>query len=71
MKLERVDAYQATEADWQSLRESGPSDFDGHTQFGEMSPAARLAWLDDAVLWVAENAKRCQPPRAPRSVAGN
>jgi len=27
-------------------------DYDGHTEFDRMSPAQRLAWLDEATLFV-------------------
>ncbi len=28
-------------------------DYDGHTEFARMTPAERLAWLDQAVLFIA------------------
>ena len=33
-------------------RRSRPEDYDGHTEFDRMSPAQRLAWLDEATLFV-------------------
>lgn len=34
------------------VRRSRPEDYDGHTEFGRMTPAQRLAWLDEATLFV-------------------
>ena len=42
----------ATASDWEVLRQSQPSDYDGHTGFDRMSPAARLEWLEAAVEFV-------------------
>jgi hypothetical protein len=35
-----------------AVRRSRPEDYDGHTEFDRMSPAQRLAWLDEATLFV-------------------
>jgi hypothetical protein len=43
----------ATTADWEAIRLSRPSDYDGHTGFAQMTPTARLAWLEDAVEFVS------------------
>lgn len=45
----------ATAADWDALKKSQPSDYDGHTGFERMSPDARLRWLDQAVEFVARH----------------
>ncbi|MBD3240793.1 MAG: hypothetical protein GF331_09430 [Chitinivibrionales bacterium] len=35
------------------VRESSPSDYDGHTEFGRLTMGERLDWLDAAVeLWL-------------------
>jgi len=36
----------------EAVRRSRPEDYDGHTEFDRMSPAQRLAWLDEATLFV-------------------
>ena len=36
----------------EAVRRSRPEDYDGHTEFDRMSPAQRLAWLDEAALFV-------------------
>ena len=46
-----------TGSDWEVLRRSRPSDYDGHTGFDQMTPAARLAWLETAVEFVATHAR--------------
>lgn len=51
-------SFQATPADWAVLRQCRPDAFDGHTGFDRLTPAARLAWLDTAVQFVAENKGR-------------
>jgi hypothetical protein len=35
------------------IAQSVPEDYDGHTEFSRMTPAQRLAWLDQAVLFIA------------------
>ena len=40
--------------DWAALKASNPRDYDGHTEFHRMTPAARLEWLDSAVEFVAQ-----------------
>lgn len=52
-----------TPSDWAVLRHSRPEDYDGHTGFERMTPAARLAWLETAVEFVSQHAKR--PPVTP------
>jgi len=32
-------------------------DYDGHTEFSRMTPAQRLAWLDQAVLFIQSRKK--------------
>jgi hypothetical protein len=34
------------------IARSQPTDYDGHTEFGRMTPAERLAWLDAAVAFI-------------------
>jgi len=46
--VETVAREQALEA----VRRSRPEDYDGHTEFDRMTPAQRLAWLDEATLFV-------------------
>jgi len=36
----------------EEVRRSRPEDYDGHTEFDRMTPAQRLAWLDEATLFV-------------------
>jgi len=52
--------FHATQRDWAVLRQSQPSDYDGHTGFDRMTPAARLEWLDTAVQFVADAAGRAR-----------
>ena len=33
-------------------RNSRPQDYDGHTEFDRMTPGQRLAWLDEATMYV-------------------
>jgi hypothetical protein len=47
-----------TAADWEVIKRSCASDYDGHTGFAQMTPAARLAWLEDAVEFVAQYSGR-------------
>ena len=54
MNPEPVSTVYATPADWEVLRQSLSRDYDGHTSFAELSPAARLAWLESAVEFVIE-----------------
>jgi hypothetical protein len=61
MKPEKQHVVQVTPQDWDALRQSKPSDYDGHTAFDRMTPAARLEWLDAAVQFVSE-AKRAARP---------
>ena len=60
MKAEqdRVPVLALTSSDWEALRHSRPADYDGHTGFDRMTPAARLAWLETAVEFVSRHAKR-------------
>ena len=37
-----------------ALRELGPDDFNGHTEFHRMTAQQRLAWLDDAVAFIRD-----------------
>ena len=36
----------------EAVRLSRPEDYDGHTEFDRMTPSQRLAWLDEATLFV-------------------
>jgi hypothetical protein len=54
MNPEPVSTVYATPADWEALRHSQSQDYDGHTLFADLSPAARLAWLEAAVEFVME-----------------
>jgi hypothetical protein len=36
----------------ENIARSQPADYDGHTEFSRMTPAARLAWLDAAVVFI-------------------
>mgnify|MGYP001554175225 CR=1 FL=1 len=47
-----------TPADWETLHRSVPADYDGHTGFDRMSPAARFAWLEAAAVFVSQHAQR-------------
>lgn len=42
-----------TTADLETLRCTTAADFDGHTEFHRLSPLERLAWLDEAVAFIA------------------
>ncbi len=46
----------AADAAQKAMREiierTTPEDYDGHTEFSRMTPAQRLAWLDQAVLFI-------------------
>lgn len=61
-----VTSFACTLADWEILRRSQPEDYDGHTAFDRMTPAARLAWLDAAAEFVSRNSKPV--PRVPSAV---
>lgn len=54
MNPEKQPPVRATPQDWEALRQSRPSDYDGHTAFERMTPAARLEWLEAAVQFVSE-----------------
>ena len=34
------------------LAQTGPEDFDGHTEFHRLTPQERLEWLDSAVTFI-------------------
>ena len=36
----------------EAVRHSRPQDYDGHTEFDRMTPSQRLAWLDEATMFV-------------------
>ena len=36
----------------EAVRHSRPQDYDGHTEFDRMTPGQRLAWLDEATMFV-------------------
>jgi len=50
-----------TETALEILYRSSPEDFDGHTGFDRMTPAARLAWLETAVEFVTSANARQRP----------
>jgi hypothetical protein len=56
--------YTATAADWEAVRRSRPEDYDGHTGFATMTPAARLVWLDGAAEFVFRQTRRSRPKTA-------
>lgn len=58
MKPDPAPSPTVSPSDWEALRLSRPEDYDGHTGFDRMTPAARLAWLDAAVEFVWEQSKR-------------
>ena len=43
------------------LAESSQADYDGHTEFARMTPSQRLAWLDQAVLFIHRHKPKGQP----------
>ena len=51
----------------EAVRRSRPEDYDGHTEFDRMSPAQRLAWLDEATSFVwqkkADVSRAAKPPK--------
>ena len=42
----------AREQALEAVRLSRPQDYDGHTEFDRMTPGQRLAWLDEARMFV-------------------
>jgi len=40
------------------IAQSTPADYDGHTEFEQMTPEQRLKWLDQAVLFIAAQKRR-------------
>ncbi len=36
----------------EAVRLSRPEDYNGHTEFDRMTPGQRLAWLDEATMFV-------------------
>ena len=40
------------------VAQSTPADYDGHTEFERMTPAQRLTWLDQAVLFIVAQKQR-------------
>jgi len=51
MEVRSVEAV-AREQVLEAVRHSRPEDYDGHTEFDRMTSAQRLAWLDEATLFV-------------------
>jgi len=35
-----------------AIARSRPGDYDGHTEFGRLTPAQRLAWLESAIRFI-------------------
>ena len=42
----------------EAVRRSRPEDYDGHTEFDRMTSSQRLAWLDEATLFVWKQKSR-------------
>ena len=54
----------------EAVRLSRPEDYDGHTGFDRMTPGQRLAWLDEATMFVlnqraAAKKKKTGKPKSP------
>ena len=49
------------------LSRTSPEDYDGHTEFARMTPAERLAWLDQAVLFI-ESRRAAARMRIPQTL---
>jgi hypothetical protein len=45
----------------ETLQNTKPEDFDGHTEFHRLTPEQRLAWLDHAVAFI-QTAKSARQP---------
>jgi hypothetical protein len=58
-KQTSAEADAAQKATRKIIEQTTPEDYDGHTEFSRMTPAQRLAWLDQAVLFIQS---RKQPP---------
>ena len=63
MKPKPPTSERAAQQDWEVLRQSQPSDYDGHTHFERMLPAERLAWLESAVQFISEVNGQLKPDR--------
>lgn len=46
------------------IAESSQADYDGHTEFARMTPSQRLAWLDQAVLFIHRSKAKGNPSAA-------
>jgi len=51
-------------ADLEIVQRTTAADFDGHTEFQRLSPLQRLAWLDEAVAFIASAKKAKRTPVA-------
>jgi hypothetical protein len=47
------------------IARSRPEDYDGHTEFGRLTPAQRLAWLESAIRFIVST----RSPKAGTSAA--
>ena len=47
-----TEPHQPTDAVRDIIARSHPGDYDGHTEFGRMTPAERLAWLEAAIVLI-------------------
>lgn len=52
-----------------AVRRSQPQDYDGHTEFGRLSPDARLTWLEAAVRFIQSSKTVRRPPSSPEKSA--
>jgi hypothetical protein len=44
----------------EAVRQSRSQDYDGHTEFDRMTPGQRLAWLDEATMFVFKHGAATQ-----------
>ena len=60
----------AAVADLEVLQRTTAADFDGHTEFHRLSPWQRLAWLDEAVAFIASAKRATRTSEAPAGRRG-
>lgn len=58
-----VASVKAHPDDWEALRASNPTDYDGHTGFAELTPAQRLSWLERTAVFVSQATKSSRQVR--------
>src|ERR1035437_714379 len=51
-KQSSAEAEAAQKTPREIIEKTTPEDYDGHTEFSRMTPAQRLAWLDQAGLFI-------------------